>query len=193
MSDWKTIEQANAGIQFMDVKGKMYAPVNERIKAFRRVYPTGSITTEVVSEDDKVIAMKATAAVCDIVLATGHAFEIKNGSYINKTSYMENCETSAIGRALGIAGFGIDAAICSAEELTGAEIEQDRIRTEELRKEKIGIDRAIVLQELLDEANVSSSGVCEQYHVKALEDLTEEQHRNLVGRVNRALDKRRKK
>lgn len=193
MTDWKTIEQANAGIQFMDVKGKMYAPVNERIKAFRRVYPTGSITTEVVSEDDKVIAMKATAAVGDTVLATGHAFEIKNGSYINKTSYMENCETSAIGRALGIAGFGIDAAICSAEELTGAEIEQDRIRTEELRREKIGIDRAIVLQELLDEANVSSSGVCEQYHVKALEDLTEEQHRNLVGRVNRALDKRRKK
>lgn len=193
MSDWKTIEQANAGIQFMDVKGKMYAPVNERIKAFRRVYPTGSITTEVVSEDDKVIAMKATAAVGDTVLATGHAFEIKNGSYINKTSYMENCETSAIGRALGIAGFGIDAAICSAEELTGAEIEQDRIRSEELRMEKIGIDRAIVLQELLDEANVSSSGVCEQYHVKALEDLTEEQHRNLVGRVNRALDKRRKK
>ena len=193
MSDWKTIEQANAGIQFMDVKGKMYAPVNERLKAFRRVYPMGSIVTEIISEDDKVIAMKATVLNEATVLATGHAFEIKNGSYINKTSYMENCETSAIGRALGIAGFGIDAAICSAEELTGAEIEQDRIRTEELRREKIGIDRAIVLQELLDEANVSSSGVCEQYHVKALGDLTEEQHRNLVGRVNRALDKRRKK
>lgn len=193
MSDWKTIEQANAGIQFMDVKGKMYAPVNERLKAFRRVYPMGSIVTEIISEDDKVIAMKATVLNEATVLATGHAFEIKNGSYINKTSYMENCETSAIGRALGIAGFGIDAAICSAEELTGAEIEQDRIRIEELRKAPIGISKAIMLQEDMEKLDVNVKKVCDQYHVVQLEDLTQEQFNDLTTRLEKERDKRRKK
>lgn len=181
-----TREEANAQISYMDVKGKAYAPVNERIKAFRAVYPNGCIATEVISEDDKVIAMKATVASGESVLATGHAFEIKNGSYINKTSYLENCETSAVGRALGFAGFGIDAAIASAEELSGAEREQDRIRTEEIRKEPIGIDRALILMQLLEDKNVNVQKICEQYHVKELADLTEEQHRNLVGRLNKA-------
>ena len=179
-----TLREANALITYMDVKGKAYAPVNERIKAFRAIYPEGSIDTEVVSEDDKVIAVKASVWAEGKLLATGHAFEIKNGSYINKTSYLENCETSAVGRALGFAGFGIDAAICSAEELSGAEREQDRIRTEEIRKEPIGIDRALILMQLLEDKNVNVQKVCEQYHVKELADLTEEQHRNLVNRVS---------
>lgn len=189
MSDWKTIEQANAGIQFMDVKGKMYAPVNERLKAFRRVYPMGSIVTEIISEDDKVIAMKATVLNEATVLATGHAFEIKNGSYINKTSYMENCETSAIGRALGIAGFGIDAAICSAEELTGAEIEQDRIRSEEIRQQKIGLERADSLRKLIESTDVTVEWMCNQAGVKSLADLTEEQHRSASNWLQKRVKK----
>jgi len=194
MSNWADIERVNSEIEFLDVKGKNYAPVHERIKAFRKIYPEGAIVTEIVSETDKVITVKATVygmtcdPMCDYgreILATGHAFEVKDGSYINKTSYLENCETSAIGRALGIAGFGIEGAICSAEELHGAEAEQDWIRSEEIRKSPIGIDRAIALQQLLEEKNVNMAKICEQYRVEALEDLTEEQHRNLVGRLNK--------
>ena len=59
------------------------------------------------------------------VLGVGHAYEKEDSSFINKTSYIENCETSAVGRALGMAGFGIDASICSAEELQNAVLNQD--------------------------------------------------------------------
>jgi len=48
-------------------------------------------------------------------IATGHALEKKDSTFINQTSYIENCETSAVGRALGILGIGVDTAIASAE------------------------------------------------------------------------------
>jgi len=58
------------------------------------------------------------------VLATGHAFEKKASTFINQTSYIENCETSAVGRALGILGIGVDTAIASAEEVATAQANQ---------------------------------------------------------------------
>ena len=42
---------------------------------------------------------KAEVIVDDVLVATGHAYEKEGSSFINKTSYIENCETSAIGRA----------------------------------------------------------------------------------------------
>ena len=55
-----------------------------------------------------------------MIRATGHAEEYMGSSYINKTSFIENCETSAIGRALGLLGIGIDTSIASAEEVSNA-------------------------------------------------------------------------
>ena len=60
--------------------------------------------------------------------ATGHAHEDRNSSSINKTSYIENCETSAIGRALGALGIGSDEFISSAEELNNALEAQEVIK-----------------------------------------------------------------
>jgi hypothetical protein len=54
------------------------------------------------------------------ILGTGTAYENEKSSYINKTSYIENCETSAVGRALGMCGFGIDTSIASADEVVNA-------------------------------------------------------------------------
>lgn len=203
MSEWKDIEKVNGEMVLFPIERKnketgktevkMYAPVNERIKAFRKVYPSGSITTEIVSEDDKVIEVKAYVSNGGDILSTGHAFEIKNGSYINRTSYLENCETSAVGRALGFSGFGIDAAIASAEELSGAQAEQERIRIEELRKAPIGISKAIMLQEDMEKLDVNVKKVCDQYHVVQLEDLTQEQYNDLTTRLEKERDKRRKK
>ena len=59
------------------------------------------------------------------VIATGIAEEIKSNSGINKTSYVENCETSAWGRALGNFGIGIDTSIASANEVANAVANQD--------------------------------------------------------------------
>lgn len=119
-----TIEGLNAvnkTLKTTDVKGKPYVEVNERIRAFRSMCPSGSITTEILSMADGIVTMKAT--VCDEegnVLGTGLAQEKESSSYINKTSYIENCETSAVGRALGMCGIGIDGSVASAEEVGNA-------------------------------------------------------------------------
>lgn len=118
---WEKILEANKTICTTNIKGKDYAEVNQRVKAFRMVYPMGSIITQMINNENGVCTIKAT--ITDEkgnVLSTGTAYEKENGSYINKTSYIENCETSAVGRALGLAGFGIDVSIASAEEVQNA-------------------------------------------------------------------------
>ena len=125
------ITQANEGLSTVDVKGKEYVVVPQRVKAFRKLYPDGFIMTDILSHENGVVVMQAKAGYYDeegnaFVLGTGLAFEKADSSYINNTSYIENCETSAIGRALGFLGLGIDAAICSAEELINAVSNQDK-------------------------------------------------------------------
>lgn len=112
---------ANETIGTIDIKGKDYAEVNQRIKAFRMVYPNGGIITELLSNENGVCVIRA--VVNDEkgnILGTGIAYEKENSSFINKTSYIENCETSAVGRALGMCGFGIDVSVASAEEVQNA-------------------------------------------------------------------------
>ena len=112
---------ANETIKTTDIKGKEYAEVNQRIKAFRMVYPQGTIDTEMLSNENGVCIFKASVYDDEYnLLATGTAYEKENSTFINKTSYIENCETSAVGRALGMAGFGIDVSVASAEEVTNA-------------------------------------------------------------------------
>lgn len=120
MATFETIAKANSTIRTTNIKGKEYAEVNQRVKAFRMVYPEGFILTEMLSNENGVCVFKATVGNGNETFATGTAFEKEESSYINKTSYIENCETSAVGRALGMCGFGIDTSICSAEELTNA-------------------------------------------------------------------------
>lgn len=110
-------------LKTVDIKGKAYVPVTERIKAFWEAYPDGKITTIMLSNNDGVCMFEAEIYKDRKSItpdATGHAREVETSSYINKTSYIENCETSAVGRALGILGIGIDADIASAEEVGNA-------------------------------------------------------------------------
>src|SRR6056300_1641398 len=107
-------------LRTVNIKGKEYVEVNERIKAFRDMYPTGSIMTDIVSNQDGVCVIKAVIVVDNQIVATGHAYEKEGSTFINKTSYVENCETSAIGRALGAFGIGIDTSVASAEEVANA-------------------------------------------------------------------------
>ena len=123
------IEKANKALKTTDVKGKDYVEVNQRVKAFRMVYPMGFIQTEILEHDAGKVMMKAEVGFYHngtekVILGSGMAFELQSASFINKTSYIENCETSAVGRALGMAGFGIDASIASAEEVQNAQLQQ---------------------------------------------------------------------
>lgn len=119
--NYEQILKANESIKTTDIKGRDYAEVNQRIKAFRMVEPNGTITTDIVSLSNGVCVIKATIYDGNNhELATGHAYEKEDSSFINKTSYIENCETSAVGRALGMCGFGIDTSIASYEETANA-------------------------------------------------------------------------
>ena len=109
----------------IDIKGKEYVMVNERILHFWNNYE-GSIETELLSNEDGICIFKATIYNQDHkILATGHAYEKEGSTFINKTSYIENCETSAVGRALGLLGIGIETSIASAEEVGNAVAQQD--------------------------------------------------------------------
>ena len=107
----------------VDIKGKKYVEVKERIKEFHRAYPNGSIFTKMLSNDNGVCIFQAIVTP-DVVTEdrayTGHAYEKEDSTFINKTSYIENCETSAVGRALGMLGIGIDGDIASADEVLNA-------------------------------------------------------------------------
>lgn len=108
-----------------NIRGKEYAEVNQRILAFYYLFPDGRIVTHVDSITPERVDMTAyiyrTAAEQEtkLVSATGHAFEDRKGT-INATSYVENCETSAIGRALAALGIGIMGAVASADEVQNA-------------------------------------------------------------------------
>ena len=127
MITYADIQKANEGLKGIDFKGKNYVMVDQRVTAFRKLFPEGFIRTHMVSIDDGVCVMKAEVGCYidsyhnEIILATGMAYEKETSSYINKTSYIENCETSAVGRALGFLGLGVEGGgICSAEELANA-------------------------------------------------------------------------
>lgn len=117
--DYKQLQEANAAIVLTEIKGKKYAEVHQRIKAFRMCYPEGAIVTDLKDDHNGRCVVTATvyAEYPDKVLGTGTAHESEDSSYINKTSYIENCETSAVGRALGMCGFGVDASVASADEV----------------------------------------------------------------------------
>lgn len=120
------LKKVNETLRTLDVKGKAYVEVNERIKAFRMLFPEGTIETEILSLMDGVVTMKATVSVDGKVLGVGHAQEKEESSFINKTSFVENCETSAVGRALGMLGIGIDTSVASAEEVENAILNQNK-------------------------------------------------------------------
>lgn len=145
---FENLQKANETIKTLDVKGKEYAEVNQRIKAFRMLYPEGTIETEMLSNENGVCVFKASIYYYEKVLTkiegypdvvsfkkllgTGTAYEKENSTFINKTSYIENCETSAVGRALAMCGIGIDTSIASAEEVENA-----------INNQKITVDEAL--------------------------------------------------
>ncbi len=120
------IKDVNQRIKKIQIKGKQYATVAARVQAFRELCPDGTINTEIVDRQDGVVLMQA--RVLDEngkLLATGYAQEKEAASMINKTSFIENCETSAIGRALAMIGLGSEENIASSQEVAAAISQQE--------------------------------------------------------------------
>jgi hypothetical protein len=121
---------ANYKFKTTNIRGKQYVEVNERIKFFRQEdqYKGWGIHTDINMLDGSQCLCKCTITNADgEVIAQGHAHEVQGSSNINKTSYIENCETSAVGRALAMLGIGIDTSIASANEVTEAIAKQQEM------------------------------------------------------------------
>lgn len=151
--NYEDIKKANESIEVTRLKNEKtgkevgdYVEVNQRIKAFRMLYPEGFIKTTLLELKDGVCIMEAKVGyykgsidcinetqylsrIGEIVLGTGTAYEKENSTFINKTSYIENCETSAVGRALAMLGIGIDKSVASKEEVENA------VNNQEMTKE----------------------------------------------------------
>lgn len=169
--NWEQIKKANETIRTTDIKGKNYAEVNQRIKAFRMVEPNGTITTEIIKIDDGVVLMKATITNENgVVIGTGYAQEKESSSFINKTSYIENCETSAVGRALGMCGFGIDASVASYEDVANEMSNQDTTTNFRELVYKVIEEKKLNVLDVARQYKLNSSATQEQFR-KAYEDL----------------------
>lgn len=99
-----------------------YSEVKDRVVEFVQAFPNGCIQTEILRLDGPEVIIMAKIFRCqeDVVngaFTTGIAREIEGPSGVNKTSHIENCETSAIGRALAAMGFGTDKNRPSREEM----------------------------------------------------------------------------
>lgn len=134
--NYADISKVNSEINMIDLKGKNYAMVPERVTAFRKLFPDGFIKTEIISHDGTNVLMQTVAGYYEngvpVILASGLAQETRGKGMVNGTSYIENCETSAVGRALGMIGLGINGGgICSAEELANAVTAQRQMKEEE--------------------------------------------------------------
>ena len=162
----------------INIKGKNYVPVTERVKEFHEKYPDFTVITDIISLDETSVLMKATVYDPDgKIVAVGHAQEDRNASNINKTSYVENCETSAIGRALGMFGIGIDDSMASADEVANA------IERQEALKKKVDKNAISSLKILADEKNSDISMMLTFYNLEKIEDMTYEQWNHAMNHL----------
>ena len=198
-------------LKTVNIKGKEYVQVNERVRAFREVFPKYRLISEIISvgEDGNgggIVTMKA--SVLDEngnVLATGLAQEKEASSNVNRTSYIENCETSAFGRALGNLGIGIDTSFATADEVESAIEQQEEIRREEKERREADAAKADEINENFNLASVEPMATKEQiesiikgcditgtivasiakhYGVETLENLTQEQAKEVLKRLS---------
>jgi hypothetical protein len=108
----------------VNIRGKEYKTVALRVQEFREQFPNYFLTTDIIKIDDDQCIVKAYAGIhqddgTSKTFATGHAHEFRKASQINGTSYVENCETSAIGRCLAALGLG-GTEFASANEVVNA-------------------------------------------------------------------------
>ena len=127
----------------VNIHGKEYRTVAERINLFYERYDKmhTQIITEIVKDDGNIVQVKATISVdrrdkedTISLLGTGYAEEDRSKGRINSTSALENCETSAIGRALASIGLGGEE-YASANEVENARYQQKQFTNGTITKD----------------------------------------------------------
>lgn len=180
---FKDLCKANESIVTTDIKGKNYAEVNQRIKAFRMLYPEGFIRTNIISNENGVCIFRAEVGYYfedkEVILGVGTAYEKEGSTFINKTSYIENCETSAVGRALGMVGIGIDASVASAEEVQNAMLNQNK-------ESKITATQVKSIRATIEKNPdaMTEEGLCKYFKVATIEDMTTANLQTFLRMIN---------
>lgn len=182
--NYDKLVEVNNKLQTIDVKGKNYVEVNKRISAFRELFPNGSIETNIEKLEDGIVVMSCTVKdEAGKVLSKAHAYEKENSTFINKTSYIENCCTSATGRALGYLGIGIDTSVASYEEV------QNAITQQEAGKQIISEERADMLMHLMSTrgitADIAKETLQKNYGVDTAYKLTLDQYGQIMRNLNK--------
>ncbi len=117
----------------ISIHGREYKTVALRVQEFRESFPLSSgwsLRSEIIALDaDKVVMRALVVSPDDKIVGTGYAEEYRNASKINATSALENCETSALGRALAACGYG-GSEYASANEVQGAIATQEAMAAE---------------------------------------------------------------
>jgi len=173
-----------------------YVQVNERIEKFYQKYPEGSIQTEITELNDKYVIFKAFAYRNqeDSKPSTGYAMEKEGSSYINKTSHIENCETSAVGRALAMLGFEIKKSVASREEVANAKLNQEdkskiftkKVDSKEDVKKVISEKQGRYLRQIQSECKLSNDEVkdlIESMGLESSKELTNKTLDELIGKM----------
>lgn len=192
MATFEEIRKVNAEIKMTDIgRGKEYAEVPQRVTAFRKLYPNGSLTSELVLYENGVFIIKATA--CDEdghILGTGLAYEKEGSSFINKTSALENAETSAWGRCLAACGLIGGDSICSAEEVQNAILNQEG-------NETISDKDAAKMKKLLQETDSDVTAFLKMVNdkfgrgIKSVDDMNRREHGYAAVMLNKKIAKQK--
>lgn len=162
----------------VEIHGSTYLTVARRVDDFRKSedFKGWSIETELVSVEDSMVVMKSTIRDSDgKVAATGYAEEDRSFGKINKTSALENCETSAVGRALAFLGLA-GSEIASADEVAGAINQQKQMEADEHllahanATHKYFDDIVAIKEGIANDDFVSAGGAWFDLHNKASEE-----------------------
>ena len=118
--------KANLKGNTIKIHNNDYVDVAFRIGILRRnLGITATISSNIIFQDDKKVIIRSEVFIDGKLVSTGLAEELRAASRINQTSALENAETSAVGRALAMLGLTNDR-IASAEEVSGAVVQQDQ-------------------------------------------------------------------
>ena len=197
--EFSKVQELNEKLKYTEIKGKKYITVNQRVLAFRDLYPNGRINTEIVkisADHGTTVIVKASVYDGDALISTGHALETpaKNKN-INQFSALENCETSAVGRALGLLGIGSTDSIASLEEIQPQTIEDDNSYAQQLAgiamPGQITPEHLATLEKLYQGASLQK--LLDHFQLASLEDMDDKTAQALLAKVAQAQKSKKQK
>ncbi len=166
----------------VNIRGKDYITVPKRMAEFRKEHTIKegwAVVTECQDIPDKIRVKAMILNPAGIVVATGHAEEKPGSNPINKTNAVENCETSAVGRALAMCGYGGES-FASAEDMA------------QVQASETLIDQALIsdIESKAKEASIDIDRIKSRYGVHRLEDLSQEAAKEALRIISKQLNKK---